>query len=302
MERFRPRKRWGQNFLIDHNIARKMVSSAELSPKDIVLEIGAGKGILTGKIASQVNKVIAIEIDKKLCNFLREELKDYENVEIIEGDFLKLDISRFLGSDSRSPAKVISNLPYYITSPIIMKLLNARGWSEAIFMLQREVGERIIASPGGKDYGALSILVQYHCYVEKQFNVSRNVFRPKPDVDSIVIMLKLLKRPRIKVRDEKLFFEIVHGAFSQRRKKLSNSISNALKIDKHLLEELLERLNISPVRRAETLSIEEFATISNSLVGATLCGRPKVRDGTESVPYSPDESGRFAARKRIHGI
>jgi len=265
MERFRPRKRWGQNFLVDHNIARKIVSSAELSPEDRVLEIGAGKGILTGKIASQVKKVIAIEIDKKLCSFLREELKNYKNVEIIEGDFLKLDISRFLTSGFRSSVKVIANLPYYITSPIIVKLLKMKGWSEAIFMLQREVGERIAASPGGKDYGALSILVQYHCDVEKQFNVSRNVFRPKPDVDSIVIKLKLLKLPRIKVKDEKMFFEIVHAAFSQRRKKLSNSISNVLEIDKYPLENLLERLNISPTRRAETLSIEEFATISDAL-------------------------------------
>ena len=265
MERFRPRKWWGQNFLVDHNIARKIVSSAELSSKDIVLEIGAGKGILTGKIASQVKKVIAIEIDKKLCSFLREELKDYKNMEIIEGDFLKLDISQFLGSDSSSSIKVIANLPYYITSPIIIKLLNMKWWLEATFMLQKEVGERIIASPGGKDYGSLSILVQYHCDVEKQFNVSRNVFRPKPDVDSVVIKLKLLKRPRIKVEDEKLFFKIVHGAFSQRRKKLSNSISNVLEIDKYPLENLLERLNISPTRRAETLSIEEFATISDAL-------------------------------------
>ncbi len=178
---------------------------------------------------------------------------------------MKLDISRFLGSGSRSGVKVIANLPYYVTSPIIMKLLNMKKWSEATFMLQKEVGERITARPGGKDYGALSILVQYHCGVEKQFNVSRNVFRPRPDVDSVVIKLKLLKRPGIKVKDEKLFFEIVRGAFSQRRKKLSNSISNVLKIDKHFLEELLGRLNISPARRAETLSIEEFATISDSL-------------------------------------
>jgi 16S rRNA (adenine1518-N6/adenine1519-N6)-dimethyltransferase len=267
MERFRPRKRWGQNFLVDHNIARKIISSAELDSKDIVLEIGAGKGILTAKIAYQVKRVFAVEIDKKLCNFLREELENYKNVEIIEGDFLKLDISQFLGSGSRSSVKVIANLPYYITSPIIMKLIDMKGWSEATFMLQKEVGERIIASSGGKDYGALSILVQYYCDVEKQFNVSRNVFRPRPDVDSVVIKLKLLKRPRIKVRDEKLFFEIVHGGFSQRRKKLSNSISNVLKIDKHLFEERLKRLNISPARRAETLSIEDFATISNSLAG-----------------------------------
>jgi len=267
MERFRPRKRWGQNFLVDHNIARKIISCAELSLKDIVLEIGAGKGILTAKIAPQVKRVIAVEIDKKLCSFLQEELKNYKNIEIIEGDFLKLDISQFLGSGSRSSVKVIANLPYYITSPIIIKLLNMKGWSEATFMLQKEVGERITASPGGKDYGALSILVQYHCTVEKQFNVSRNVFRPKPDVDSIVIKFKLLKRPRIKVKDEKLFFEIVHGAFSQRRKKLSNSISNVLKMDKHSLEQLLKRLNISPLRRAETLSMEEFATICNFLKG-----------------------------------
>jgi len=265
MERFRPRKRWGQNFLVDHNIARKIISSAGLGPEDIVLEIGAGKGILTGKIAPQVKKVIAVEIDKKLCGFLREELKNYKNVEIVQGDFLRLDISLLLGSGPRSSVKVIANLPYYITSPIIMKLLNMKGWSVATFMLQREVGERIIASPGGKDYGALSILVQYHCDVEKQFNVSRNVFRPKPDVDSIVIKLKLLKCPRVKVKNEKLFFEIVHGAFSQRRKKLSNSISNVLKIDKYFLEDLLERLDVSPARRAETLSLEEFATISNSL-------------------------------------
>jgi len=265
MERFRPRKRWGQNFLVDHNIARKMVSCAELSPKDIVLEIGAGKGILTGKIASLVKKVIAIEIDKKLSSFLREQLRNYKNIEVIEGDFLKLAISQFLGSVPERSVKVIANLPYYITSPIIVKLLNMKRWSQATLMLQKEVGERITASPGGKDYGALSILVQYHCSVEKQFNVSRNVFRPRPDVDSIVIKLKLLKLPRIKVKDEKMFFEIVHAAFSQRRKKLSNSISNVLKIDKHLLENLLERLNITPARRAETLSIEEFATISNSL-------------------------------------
>jgi len=264
MERFRPRKWWGQNFLVDHNIAKKIISSAEVGPKDVVLEIGPGRGILTGKIASQVKRVIAIEIDRKLCNFLREELKNYKNVEIVEGDFLRLDISQFLGAGFRSSVKVIANLPYYITSPIIMKLLNMKGWSEATFMLQKEVGERITANPGGKDYGALSILIQYYCYVEKQFNVSRNVFRPRPNVDSVVIKLRLLKRPRIRVKDEKLFFEIVHAAFSQRRKKLSNSISNVLKIDKHPLEELLQRLNISPSRRAETLSIEEFATISDS--------------------------------------
>jgi len=264
-ERFRPRKRWGQNFLVDHNIARKIISSAALSPKDIVLEIGAGKGILTGKIAPQVRKVMAIEIDKKLCSFLREELRNYKNVEIIGEDFLKLDISRLLTSGDGSSVKVIANLPYYITSPIIVKLLNMKKWSEAIFMLQREVGERITASPGGKDYGSLSILVQYHCDVEKQFNVSRNVFRPKPDVDSVVIKLKLLKVPRIKVKNERMFFEIVHAAFSQRRKKLSNSISNVLKIDKRPLENLLERLNISPTRRAETLSMEEFGAISDSL-------------------------------------
>jgi len=265
MERFRPRKRWGQNFLVDHNIARKMVSCAGLSPKDTVVEIGAGKGILTSKIASLVKKVIAIEIDKKLSSFLREELKNYKNVDVIEGDFLKLNISQFLGSVPERSVKVIANLPYYITSPIIVKLLNMRRWSEATLMLQREVGERITACPGGKDYGALSILVQYHCDVEKQFNVSRNVFRPRPDVDSVVVKLKLLKHPRIKVKDEKLFFEIVHAAFSQRRKKLSNSISKGLRTDKHILEESLEKLNISPFRRAETISIEEFARISDSL-------------------------------------
>jgi len=265
VERFRPRKSWGQNFLVDQNIARKIISSAQLNLEDVVVEIGAGRGILTEKIASQVKKLIAIEIDKALCNFLREELKNYENVEIVEADFLKLDICQFLQAGLEAPLKVIANLPYYITSPVIVRLLKTRGWSEATLMLQKEVGERIVASPGGKDYGPLSILVQYYCCVEKQFNVSRNVFRPKPNVDSAVIKLKLLSHPRVKVRNEKLFFRIVRGAFSQRRKKLSNSISNVLRIDKHTIENLLETSGISPARRPETLSLKEFATVSNFL-------------------------------------
>jgi len=250
--------------LVDHNIARKIISSAGLSPEDIVLEIGAGKGILTAKIASQVNKVIAIEIDKELCDFLRKELKDYRNVEVIEGDFLRIDINRIFDLKDKY-LKVVANLPYYITTPIINRLVDTKMWSEATIMVQKEVGERIVAMPGGKDYGVLSIMVQYYCNAEKQFNVSRNVFRPRPNVDSMVIKLTLLRHPRVKVREEKMFFRVVHGAFSQRRKMISNSLSNALNIDKHILENILEKLKISPLRRPETVSIKEFALISDSL-------------------------------------
>ncbi|MBU1615549.1 16S rRNA (adenine(1518)-N(6)/adenine(1519)-N(6))-dimethyltransferase RsmA [bacterium] len=260
----RLRKGLGQNLLIDDDVLEKIVEAASLTKDDIVLEIGPGLGVLTKRLASLASKVIAVEIDSALVGLLGRELRDCKNVEIIEADILKTDLSKLLPPSSPK-LKVVANLPYYITTPVIIHLLEKRDLIESmIIMIQKEVGERIIASPGGKDYGSLSILVQYYAIPELITPVASSSFIPRPKVDSSVIKLKVADAPRVKVDDEKLFFRVVRGAFGKRRKMLPNALSGA-GFDKEKVVDLLNRMGLNPKQRGETLSIQEFAALSNLL-------------------------------------
>ncbi len=254
------KKHLGQNFLFDPSILAGIIDAARLSPDDTVVEIGPGPGRLTRLLAEAVKKVIAVEIDQDLYDRLKAEFAGYGNVELIHGDamiFPYENIGKF---------KVVSNIPYYITTPIIFRLLQARENLESMTLtIQKEVAERIAARPGGKDYGVLSIMVQYYAMPEMQFIIPKEAFRPAPKVDSAVLYMKILDKPSVEVEDEKMFFRVVKTAFSQRRKTLSNS----LKGFGGNIKEVLTAAGIDPGRRPETLSLEEFARLSALLGGHT---------------------------------
>jgi 16S rRNA (adenine1518-N6/adenine1519-N6)-dimethyltransferase len=249
------KKRLGQHFLYDPSILVRIIEAAELSPGDTVLEIGPGPGRLTRLLSERAKKVIAIELDEGLYRNLRTELAGYLNVELIRGDALAFpyeEIGEF---------KVVANIPYYITTPIIFRLLDAKkNLRSATLTIQKEVAERIAAKPGNRDYGVLSIMVRYVSVPEMKFIIPKEAFRPAPKVDSAVIHLKTLSAPSVTVRDEELFFRIVRSSFSQRRKTLSNSLKG---MDKDIRRILMEA-GIDPSRRPETLSLEEFARLSDS--------------------------------------
>ena len=267
----RIKKRLGQNFLIDEGILNRIVEVADLSKNDIVIEIGPGMGTLTKKLAEKAKKVLAIELDENLVKLLRETLVPLKNVEIIHADILKTNLNRLLKSryaicDMRYAIKVVANLPYYITTPIIVHLLKTREiLSNIVVMVQREVGRRMVAKPRTKDYGALSLLIQYYTKPQITIKVPRNVFLPEPEVDSCVVNLEVLEKPAVEVKDEELFFKVVRAAFEQRRKALKNALTHTrdLRLDKKKVLEILEKADIRPLRRGETLSLEEFAKLSN---------------------------------------
>lgn len=264
------KRRWGQNFLVDHNIAGKIVREAGIGPDDTVVEIGPGRGILTGRISDKAGRVIAVEIDRVLTEGLTERFKSLDNLEVINKDFLKTDLAGLLKhvSGKSSGLKFISNLPYNITTPVIMKVISVpAGFRpvECVFMVQKEVADRMRANPGGKEYGMLSVSVQYRCDVKYLFKVSRKVFRPRPTVDSAVIRLSVRKEPVVKPVNEELFFKVARAAFTQRRKKFYNSISNVLEIEKDVILRAMGRAGVDPDCRPETLSISQFAGISDLL-------------------------------------
>lgn len=250
------KKYLGQNFLYDPSILTKIIQVAKLSKNDLVVEIGPGHGRLTKMLSEYVGKIIAIELDEDWYEKLKNELIDYQNVELIHGDALKYpygNLPRF---------KVVANIPYYITTPTIFKLLETGEHLVSMTLtLQREVAERIIAKPGGKDYGVLSIMVQYYARPSLAFIIPKGAFRPVPKVDSAVIHMQILEKPFIDVKDERIFKSVVKTAFSQRRKVLSNSLKGMKKDAK----EWLENSGIDPNRRPETLSIEEFARLANTI-------------------------------------
>lgn len=270
----RPNKRLGQHFLINEEILKHIILAAKLSKEDVVLEIGAGIGVLTTQLVPLVSKIIAIEIDATLINILKQELAGYSNVLLIKDDILKVNWGQTLNCELGSQftiqgltpkIKVIANLPYYIVTPVIMHLLKAKqNFSTLILMVQKEVGERILAKPGSKIYGALSVFVQYHTQVEQVCEVSRQCFFPQPKVDSVVLKLNVLHPPAISVEDEQFFFKVVRAAFSKRRKMLINAISD-IGIGKDKLAKALMEVKIDPKRRGETLSLEEFGRISDLL-------------------------------------
>lgn len=261
-------KSLGQNFLIDQNIITKIIDGAGVTADENVLEIGPGIGSLTQELAERAKKVVAVEIDKSLIPILKETLQDKNNVEVINADILKVDINKLIGEQfDGGDVKVIGNLPYYITTPIIMKCLEEKVPIKAIvIMIQKEVADRMKAKPNTKDYGALSVAVQYYCSVENIVNVPPSVFIPQPKVDSSVIKLNVLDEPRVKVASEEIFFGIVKDSFGKRRKTLLNSLSSGnLQLNKDLIREVFTECGIDEKRRGETLSLDEFALIANEI-------------------------------------
>jgi 16S rRNA (adenine1518-N6/adenine1519-N6)-dimethyltransferase len=265
------KKSLGQNFLIDTNILKKIVEFAELDKESGAIEIGPGIGALTEQLARSSKKVVAFEIDQRLLPILAETLSPYSNIKVIHQDVLKANVGKVMDEEFSGieDIMVVANLPYYVTTPIILKLLEEhlpiRG---IVVMLQKEVADRISAKPGTKDYGSLSIAIQYYMKAEMVMIVPKTVFVPQPNVDSAVIRLTKLEKPAVEVIDENFFFKVTKASFAQRRKTLLNNLTSQLPDGKQKKEEILAALHASevdPVRRGETLSLEEFARLSNEL-------------------------------------
>ena len=267
---FNFRKDYGQNFLIDANILEKIVESAEITKEDCVLEIGPGIGTMTQYLCEAARQVIAVEIDKELIPILSDTLRDYDNVEVINQDILKIDLEALVEEKNNGrPIKVVANLPYYITTPIIMGLFEKNVPIDSItVMVQKEVADRMQVGPGTKDYGALSLAVQYYSKPEIMVNVSPNCFIPAPKVGSAVIKLSKYENKPVMAKDEKLLFKVIRAAFNQRRKTLMNALKNSseLNVDKDKLSGILERMGLSQTVRGEALTLEQFALLSDYLV------------------------------------
>ena len=265
------RKKYGQNFLIDANILRQIVEAAEINKEDLVLEIGPGLGALTEQLLKAAGKVIAVEVDQVLIPILQENLKDYTNLVLLNDDILKVDLYELLQKEGDGrKAKVVANLPYYITTPIVAELLEKQSSLESItVMVQKEVAQRMQEGPGSKAYGALSLLVQYYAKAELMMTVSSSCFIPKPDVDSAVIRLKIYEpkdRP-VQTTHEKEMFELIRAAFNQRRKTLLNAVGNAanLSYSKEQIREALSKMGKEETIRGEALTLQEFAELTELL-------------------------------------
>jgi len=272
----RPNKSLGQSFLIDRNVLDRIVAAAELAADDTVLEVGAGMGTLTREIAKAARRVLAVELDRGLLAVLAETVGTLQNVTVVPGDVLKLDLVALLRQEGVSTAKVIANLPYYITTPALAAFIQLARAAKPmlvaliVVLVQKEVAARLAAAPGTDEYGALSVMAQYHAQVELVATVSRNVFLPAPKVDSSIVRLRVRDHPPVDVADERLFFDVVKAAFGQRRKTLANALAGAsgLRLGRAEAGALLSRVEIDPSRRGETLSIAEFAVVANALAGA----------------------------------
>ncbi|MCM8781485.1 MAG: 16S rRNA (adenine(1518)-N(6)/adenine(1519)-N(6))-dimethyltransferase RsmA [Candidatus Omnitrophica bacterium] len=263
----RPNKRLGQNFIIDRNIVDKIISSAGISGEDTVLEIGAGLGNVTADIAKRVNRVIAVEFDKGFCRVLRDTLREYKNCELVCGDILKVELKDYV---QKNRVKVIGNIPFYITTPVLEYLIKNKSYIiGALLTVQKEVAERLMAQPKSRFYSSISCYIRFYARLEFKGIVKRTSFFPKPDVDSVLLYMKILDSPSVDVRDEKTLFEIIRTAFNQRRKTLLSSLSrrNVLGLDREKVEAILNKAGISSQRRPESLSLKEFARISNEFPG-----------------------------------
>ncbi|MEE0715147.1 MAG: 16S rRNA (adenine(1518)-N(6)/adenine(1519)-N(6))-dimethyltransferase RsmA [Eubacterium sp.] len=261
-------KKFGQNFLIDSNILESIVSAADITKDDFVLEIGPGIGTMTQYLCEAARQVVAVEIDKMLIPILKDTLSEYDNVEVINQDVLKLDIKAIAQEKNNGkPIKVVANLPYYITTPIIMGLFESKVPIESItIMVQKEVADRMQTGPGSKDYGALSLAVQYYADAKVQLNVSASCFMPRPNVDSAVIKLTAHEKPVVDV-DETLMFKVIRASFNQRRKTLVNGLKNSSELDytKEEIVQAIKAIGKEENIRGEKLTLEEFAALSNSL-------------------------------------
>lgn len=267
--KFNFQKKFGQNFLIDTHVLDKIIRSAEITKEDMVVEIGPGIGTMTQYLACAAGKVAAIEIDKALIPILEDTLEGYENVQVINDDVLKVDIAKLVEEENGGrPIKVVANLPYYITTPIIMGLFENHVPLKSItVMVQKEVADRMQVGPGTKDYGALSLAVQYYAKPYIVANVPPNCFMPRPKVGSAVIRLERYDEPPVQVEDEKLMFRIIRASFNQRRKTLANGLKNSpeLQFSKEEIEKAIEGIGKSVSVRGEALTLEEFAALSNLL-------------------------------------
>ena len=266
---FNFQKKFGQNFLIDTNVLERIITAADNTKEDCVLEIGPGIGTMTQCLAERSGEVVAVEIDKNLIPILEETLSAYDNVTVINEDILKLDVQRIVEEkNGGKPIKVVANLPYYITTPIIMGLFESHVPLKSItIMVQKEVADRMQVGPGTKDYGALSLAVQYYAKPEIVANVPPNCFIPRPGVGSAVIRLTRYATPPVKVKDEKKMFSLIRASFNQRRKTLVNGLSNAagLNVSKEQVLAALEQMKLSPSVRGETLTLEQFSRLSDLL-------------------------------------
>ena len=262
-------KKFGQNFLIDQNILENIISEAGITKDDFVLEIGPGIGTMTQYICEAARKVVAVEIDKNLIPILEETLKDYTNVTVINEDILKIDLQTFIQEKNEGrPIKIVANLPYYITTPIIMELFESHAPIESItVMVRKEVADRMQVGPGTKDYGALSLAVQYYSNPKVVMVVPPSCFMPRPNVSSSVIRLERYVEPPVQVSNEKLMFQIIRASFNQRRKTLANGLSNGLNlaISKEELMNIFLELGWKENIRGEALTLEQFAQLSNSI-------------------------------------
>ena len=264
---FSIQKKFGQNFLIDGNVVEKIVREAGVTKDDFVLEIGPGIGTMTQILCENAREVVAVEIDTKLIPILKETLSGYDNVTVINEDVLKLDIKQLaIDRNEGKPIKVVANLPYYITTPIIMGLFESHVPLESItIMVQKEVADRMQVGPGTKDYGALSLAVQYYAEPQIILKVPSNCFMPRPNVDSAVIKLTTHLQTPVDVDNEKLMFRIIRASFNQRRKTLANGLNNRAEIElsKEIIQESIEEMQLSPSIRGEALTLKQFAALSN---------------------------------------
>lgn len=255
----KPKKRLGQNFLVDKNIRDKIIGNILLENDDICLEIGSGTGVLTELLAQKAAKVYAVEIDRGLFQMLKEKLTPYKNVVLIEGDILKVKLGKYLG---RKRAKVIGNIPYYISTPILELLICLRRNIDTVYLtVQKELARRITASPGSKEYGSLSLFVQYYCEPEIIFDIKKTSFFPQPKVDSSFLRLRIKRRLLPKAEDEKLLFKVIRASFNQRRKILKNSLEKTVEPEK--ISSFLSHSGLNSNIRPEELSLEKFVNLAN---------------------------------------
>ena len=266
---FRMQKKYGQNFLIDGNILAKIVEAAQITEDDCVLEIGPGIGTMTQYLAEAAGRVIAVEIDRGLIPILEETLSSYHNVTVLCDDILKVDLAALAEENGGRPFKVVANLPYYITTPIIMALFESRMPLASItVMVQSEVADRMQTGPGSKDYGALSLAVQYYAKPEVVARVPASCFLPRPNVDSTVVRLTKYGKPPVDVADESFLFAVIRASFNQRRKTLANGLANArnLGVTRGQVETVLEEMGVPAMVRGETFTLERFAELSDRLL------------------------------------
>ena len=270
---FNFQKKFGQNFLIDTHVLEKIMNAAQITKEDCVVEVGPGIGTMTQYLAERAGHVVAVEIDKALIPILEDTLSEYDNVEVLNEDILKVDLNRLVQEKNGGrPIKVVANLPYYITTPIIMGLFESHVPIDSItIMVQKEVADRMQVGPGTKDYGALSLAVQYYAKPEIVAIVPPNCFMPRPNVGSAVIRLTRHKEVPVQVNDEKLMFKIIRASFNQRRKTLANGLNNApdIHLSKEVIQESIEELGVPVTIRGEALTLQQFAQLSN-IIGSKI--------------------------------